>query len=77
MDIKLETKEDVLAFIREDQDAPLAAHIDIAVMTGQYTVTWNEDEDMWEIRGDYHTLAFVSQTEGVIVSDALLTKVYG
>mgnify|MGYP006376655443 CR=1 FL=1 len=77
MDIRLNTKEEVLEFIREDQDPLVAAFVDVNLMIGAATLTCNQEDNVWNLRVDYHTVLTVSQTDGVMINDETLDKIFG
>lgn len=68
-------KTQALEFFSEDQDDKLVLHVIKKLALDEYQLTWNDDEQYWELRGDYQTLMRISY-EGVEVSDLLINAVY-
>lgn len=69
-------KTQALEFFSEDQDDKLVLHVIKKLALDEYQLIWNDDEQYWELRGDYQTLLIIREEDGVEVSDLLINAVY-
>lgn len=70
--INIQTIQQALAHLEEYAEEIVCATVLHGVNSGEFVLSFNSEEDLWEVRGNYQTLLSITREGEIWESDELI-----